>query len=115
MDKLDTKFLAHIGVELALISGLAFYFYKQNSDLKGRVTELEQKVHQMAMILQQGMMPPPHQQQGIPQGRPQGRNQPRNTKQQNVQQEPDDDYDEDELDDIINKECENGVCPLPTK
>lgn len=109
MDKLDTKFIAHVGVELAVISGLAFFFYKQNSDLKSRVTDLEQKVQQIGMMLMQG---PPQGQQRVhrqeqprQQPRPQPRHQP---------QEPDD-YDEEELDEIIDQECENGVCPLPQK
>ena len=135
MDKVDLKFLAHIGVEILVIGGVTFYFYKQTSDLKRRVQELEDANNFLMRTVQtmmQGHLPSvqssgaPPLRSGLPQqrqpqppqrqpirpseGNSQRTQSPLPQRQQSPVQYDEPDFDEEfsdrELDDVIDQELE---------
>lgn len=46
MSNINKEMLIHIGAEIIIIGGVAFYFYKQNKKLAERITELESTVNE---------------------------------------------------------------------
>lgn len=43
MENLDTKLMAHVGAEILVVGGVAFYLNKQTSALRERVEQLEKQ------------------------------------------------------------------------
>lgn len=51
MSNIDTSTLIHVGVELVVVGGLAFWVHRKTSNLQDKLTELNEKVNRYEDIL----------------------------------------------------------------
>ncbi len=132
MDKIDTKLMAHVAVEIVVIGAVTFYFHKKTRDLSDRLDALEKQNEFLRNAVEshdaylreifEGKQPQRHapKRMTTPSPAPAPQRPPRPPRPQRPEEsEPDfDDEDLDaELQDEFNElgsedECDNGLCEV---
>ncbi len=123
----DTKLLAHAGIEMVVIGGVAFYYYKQISGLNERIKNLEAQNESLIKAVQEhdsyfreiltpGSRSGPKTKSR--KSRPRPTPSPHKSKTFVDDEEIDEGFGDSDLDAELEKEyqeleeCENGVCKL---